>query len=216
VGAEADGGFGAEDLAEEVLEGAFEVGEGDVLIHVEAFELVEDGEVGGVDLVAAIGGTGGDDADGEFFDRLHGADLHAGGVGAEKAAVVEVEGVALVAGGVVSGGVEGVEAVPFGLDLGAFSEGEAHAAESGDGEVADLREGVEGAGALAGATGQGEIESGDGGGILAAWKAAFLESMPSVMAVRTSLSLAPTSFLRSGGTSFMPALRAVSLPFLPR
>ncbi len=143
------------------------------MIDVEAFELIEDGEVSGVDFVAAVGGAGGDDADGEFFDGLHGADLDAGSVGAEKATVVEVKSVALVTGGMVGGGVEGVKAVPFGLDLGSFSEGEAHAAEGGDGEVADLREGVEGAGALAGAAGQGEIESGDRGGILGGLKGGF-------------------------------------------
>ncbi len=165
VGAEADGGFGAEDFAKEVFEGALQVGEGDVFVDVEAFELIEDGEMGSVDLVAAVSGAGGDDADGELFDGFHGADLHAGSVGAEKAAVVEVEGVALVAGGVVGGGVEGVEAVPFGFDFGAFGEGEAHAAEGGDGEVADLCEGVQGAGALAGATGEGDVESGDGSGV---------------------------------------------------
>ena len=165
VGAETDGGFGAEDFAEEVFEGALQVGEGDVFVDVEAFELIEDGEVSGVDFVAAVGGSGGDDADGEFFDGFHGANLHAGGVGAEKATVVEVEGVALVAGGVIGGGVEGVEAVPFGLDFGAFGEGEAHAAEGGDGEVADLGEGMDGADAEAGAAWEGDVESGDGGGV---------------------------------------------------
>ncbi len=77
VGAETDGGFGAEDFAEEVFEGTLQVGEGDVFVDVEAFELIEDGEVGGVDFIAPVSGSGGDDADGEFFGGFHGANLHA-------------------------------------------------------------------------------------------------------------------------------------------
>ncbi len=86
-------------------------------------------------------------------------------MGAEEATVVEVEGVALVAGGVIGWGVEGVETVPFGLDFGAFGEGEAHAAQGGDGEVADLGEGVKRADAEAWAAGEGDVESGDGSGV---------------------------------------------------
>lgn len=58
VGAEADVRFRAEEGFQEVFEGAFEVADGHILVDVEAFDLVEGGEVGGVDLVAAVGGAG--------------------------------------------------------------------------------------------------------------------------------------------------------------
>ena len=64
-----------------VVEGAFEVGEGDVGIDAEAFDLVEDGGVGGVGGVVAMDLAGDDDADGwGLID--HGADLDGRGVGA--------------------------------------------------------------------------------------------------------------------------------------
>ena len=75
VGAEADFGFVAEHGAVEEFEGAFEVGEADVGVDVEAFELVEDGEVGGVDFIAAIGGAWGDDFNGWGL-FLHGCLLY--------------------------------------------------------------------------------------------------------------------------------------------
>jgi hypothetical protein len=109
---------------------------------VEAFELVEDREVGGVDLVAAVGRAGGDDAH-RRLGVFHGADLHAGGVGAQEFAGVEIEGVLLVARRVVGGRVEGVETMELVLDFRAVGEGEAHAAEDGDGLVADQRERME-------------------------------------------------------------------------
>ena len=165
VRAEADGGAGAEDLAEEEFQRAFEVGEGDVFVHVEGFDLIENAEVGGVDLIAAVGSTGGDDADGQGFHGLHGADLHAGGVGAEELAVRHVKGVALVAGGVIGGRVQRIKAMPLGLDFGSVRQREAHAAEGAHGEVADLREWVQGACARAWAAGETEINPSDGGGI---------------------------------------------------
>ena len=86
VRAEAELGVGAEELAEEEFERAFEVGDADAFGDVEAFHLVELREVRGVDLVAAIGGAGGDDADGRRA-LFHGADLDGAGVGAQEAAV---------------------------------------------------------------------------------------------------------------------------------
>lgn len=165
VRAEADGGAGAEDFAEEELQRAFEVGEGDVFIDVKCLDLVKDAEVGGVDLIAAVGGTGGDDADGQGFHGLHGADLHAGGVGAEELAIGHVEGVALVAGGVIGGRVQRVEAMPLGLDFGAIGEREAHAAEGAHGEIADLGERMECANTCAGAAREAEIDARDGFGV---------------------------------------------------
>jgi hypothetical protein len=58
-----------------VVERALEVGEGDVGVDAEAFDLVEDGRVGGVGGVVAVDLAGDDDADGRRL-RDHGADLH--------------------------------------------------------------------------------------------------------------------------------------------
>jgi len=163
VRAETDFGFVAEHGAVEVFEGAFEVGEADVFVDVEAFELVEDGEVGGVDFIATVGGAGGDDFNGWGL-FLHGADLHGGGVGAEEFSGVEVEGVGVVARGVVGGGVEGIEAMEFAFDFWSIGEGEAEAAEDLDGAVFDDGEGVEGADGEFTCR-HGDVEVGDGGGI---------------------------------------------------
>jgi hypothetical protein len=106
---------------------------------------------------------------------FHRADLHAGGVGAEEFAGIEVERVLFVAGRVVGGGVEGVEAVEFVFDFRAVGEGEAHAAEDADGLVADLGERVERAGGE-GAGGQGDVDAGEGGAVGGGWRAACFSS----------------------------------------
>ena len=116
VRAEADWRGGAEHFAEEVFESAFEIGEGDVGIDEKAFELVEDGEVGGVDLIAAVSGAGCDDADGRR-GGFHRADLDAGGVSAEEFTGIKIERVFFVAGGVVGGSVQCIEAMVFVLDF---------------------------------------------------------------------------------------------------
>ena len=165
VRTEADGGAGAEDFAEEELQRALEVSEGDVLVHIEGLDLVEDAQMSGVDLVTAIGGPGGDDAHGQVLHRFQGADLHAGGVGAQQLAIGHVEGVALIAGRVVGGRVEGIKAMPLGLHLRSVGEGEAHAAQGAHGEITDLGEGVEAADSCTGAARQGEVDARHGGGV---------------------------------------------------
>ncbi len=163
VGAETDFGFVPEHSAIKEFEGAFEVGKADVFVHVEPFELVKDGEVGGVDFIATIGGAGGYD-----FDRrsllFHRADLDRGGMGAEELAGVEVEGVGVVSRGVISGRVEGVEAVELGFDFRAIGEGEAEASQNLDRTVLDDGERVEGTdGEFAGR--HGDVEASNGSGI---------------------------------------------------
>ena len=154
-----------EDLAEEELEGALEVGEADLVIDVQRLDLVEDAQVGGVDLVTAVGGTGGDDANRQFLHRLQGADLHARGVGAHEPAIGQIEGVALIARRVVGRGVEGVKAVPLGLNLRAVGQGETHAPQGAHRQVADLGERVQAA-AVGRAARQGQVDAGHGGGVL--------------------------------------------------
>ena len=96
--------------------------------------------------------------------RFHGADLHAGGVGAQEFSGIEIEGVLFVARRVVGGGVEGVETMELVLDFRAIGEGEAHAAEDADRFVADQRERMQGAGGN-GAGGQRDIDAGERGAV---------------------------------------------------
>ncbi len=161
VGAEAGFYVGTHEFAGEVGEGAFEVGEGDVLVDVEAFDLVEVGAVGGVGGVAAVAAPGGDDADGGGVG-LHIADLDGAGVATEEFAVFEVEGVLFVAGGVVGWGVERVEVVEDGFDVGAVGNGEAEGLEDGGDALGDLGDGVAGAEGVP-LSGLSEVEGGGGG-----------------------------------------------------
>ena len=116
-----------------------------------------------VDLVAAVSGTRGDDADRRGLG-FHGADLHAGSMGPEEFSGVEIEGVFFVAGRMVGGGVEGVEAMEFIFDFRAVGEGESHAAEDADGLIADQGEWVQRADVdLAG--GQSHVDAGERGAV---------------------------------------------------
>ena len=65
----------AHEFAEDEFDRAFEVADGDVLVHVKPLDLVERGIVRGVGVVAAIHAAGDDDAHGRrlFF---HHANLH--------------------------------------------------------------------------------------------------------------------------------------------
>ena len=86
AGEEAGFDVGAEEGLHGVVERALEVGEGDVGVDAEAFDLMEDGGVGGVGGVVAVDFAGDDDADGRGL-RDHGADLDGAGVGAHEEAV---------------------------------------------------------------------------------------------------------------------------------
>ena len=154
----------AEELLHGVVERALEVGEGDVGVDAEAFELVEDGRVGGVGGVVAVHLAGDDDADGRRL-LLHGADLHGRGVGAHEQAVAQGlallagddEGVLGVARGVAGREVERLEVVVVGFDLGADADGVSHAGEDGDELILGADEGVLGS-ELAAVAGEGDVD----------------------------------------------------------
>ena len=76
----------AEEGLHGVVEGALEVGEGDVGVDAEAFDLMEDWGVGGVSGVVAVDFAGDDDADGRGLGD-HGADLDRAGVRAHQETV---------------------------------------------------------------------------------------------------------------------------------
>ena len=145
VRAVARGALLAEHLADEVVERALEVAEGDALVHDEALDLVELRQVAGIGGVGAEHRARADHVDGRLL-LLHGVCLHAGGLGAqqdvglaigvdlgvlERAGVVvlDVEGVTGASAGVVERGVERGEVVVARLDVGAVLDGVAHAAE---------------------------------------------------------------------------------------
>ena len=82
VRADADVAVGAEDRPGERQQRPVEVGEGDPLADRQALDLVEHRRVGGVG-VAAVDAPGNDDEDRRLL-RLHPADLHRRGVGAQE------------------------------------------------------------------------------------------------------------------------------------
>ncbi len=144
VGAEAGFYVGSHEFTGEMGEGAFEVSERDVLVDVEPFDLVEVGAMRGVGGIAAVAATGGDNANGGRV-ALHVADLNWAGMAAKEFAIFEVEGVLLVAGGVVGWGVEGVEIVEDGFNIGTIGDGEAEGLKNGGNALGDLGDGVAGA-----------------------------------------------------------------------
>ena len=125
---------GPEERLGERLDRAGEVGEGDVAVDDEPFDLVEHGHVGGVGRVAPEAATRDDDVQRRLLGE-HGADLDRRRVGAQHGAallgagVVDEEGVPVAARRVVLAHVEGAEVVPVGLHLGALGNLEAEADE---------------------------------------------------------------------------------------
>ncbi len=120
----------------EGLQGAFEIGQGDVLVHHQTLDLVEHGRVGGVG-VAPVGFARHDDVDGRPL-LLHGAHLHRRGVCAQHDLVADEERVVKRPGRMIGGRVEGFEVVVLGLYLRAFDHVVTHADE----DVLDLALGL--------------------------------------------------------------------------
>ncbi len=136
-----------------------------MFIDIEAFDLVERHAMRCVRRVAAVAAARADDADWRFL-RHHRTNLHVrrlrtqeNRVLVEIVAFVQIE-IELVFGGagrMVHGGVQRVEVVPHGVDVGAVRDDEAHAAEDGDGGVHDKEDGMLVAD-FGLASGQGEVE----------------------------------------------------------
>ena len=113
----------------EYLQRSLQVRHGDSLIHHQALDLVKEGRVGGVHRVGTVHPARGDDADGRLL-FFHGADLHRGGLGAEKNVVVDIEGVLGVPGWVVLRNIERLEVIIVALHLRALNHVEAHSQEN--------------------------------------------------------------------------------------
>jgi hypothetical protein len=104
--------------------------------------------VGGVGILP-VGLSRNDDADRRLL-RLHGADLHRRGMGAQNLALatvvgLEKESVVHLAGRMAVGKVQRGEIVVVGLDIRTFGDGEAHVGEDGGDLVDDLADGVDAA-----------------------------------------------------------------------
>ena len=122
-----------------------EVGEAYILLDVEALHLMEEAVCACRDGFVAVYSAGAYDAD-RGLCMLHGAGLHAGGVGAEQDVVLSValyeEGVLHVACRMVGGEVQRAEYVPVVFYLRTFGDCESHVAEDVDDLVFHERERV--------------------------------------------------------------------------
>ena len=149
VRTEPDLGVGREQLFEEEFDRAFEVGHGDVLVHVQSFDLMERRAVRGVGIIAAEDAARHHDADRRLLLE-HRADLHRRGVRPHDVTSefrvrrqIDVQRVLNVARGMIGRRVQRVETMPFVLDLRAVLDGESHPTKNVDGPLEDLRERME-------------------------------------------------------------------------
>ena len=131
-----------EQLAEELQHRAAQVGERDPAVDGEALDLLERRRVRRVRRVAPVDATRRDHVD-RRLPRQHRLDLVGRGLRAQDRVVVEVEGVELRPRRVAVVGVERVEVLPDGDDLGAVPDLVAHAEEDVLDLAADLRQQVE-------------------------------------------------------------------------
>ena len=130
-----------EKLAQKKFERAFEVSDADVFVDVKAFDLMELGAVSGIDFISPIRRTRSDNA---YRRRrtFHRSNLNGGSVRPQNTAIRQIEGVLFVAGRMIRWSVKGIKAMPFGLDVRSFSEGETHPAKNCDRAVEHLGQGM--------------------------------------------------------------------------
>ena len=128
VRAEADPALLAVERAHHVQERALEIGERQTAVDREPLELVEDGEVRGVDRVAPVAAADRDHVD-RRLTRLQLVDLRGRGLGAEQHVAFEEERLALRARRMRRREVELVEVVVRRLDLAVVADVIAEAEE---------------------------------------------------------------------------------------
>ena len=133
----------AEEHAHDVQKRPLEIGERDAAVDGEAFELVEDGEARGRDLVASVNAADRDHVDRGLL-RLHRVDLRRRGLGPEQTLRVDEEGVARRTGRMRRRKRELVEVVVRGLDLAVVDDVVAEAEERVLDEPADVCRRMEG------------------------------------------------------------------------
>ena len=106
----------AEKLAKKSLEGPFEMPHRDVFADHKSFDLMEEGEVGGVLGIASIATPRGDHLEWRFL-VLHVVDLGIRGVRPEEKSLAHKKSVLHVPRGVVGREVQCLKIVIVGLDL---------------------------------------------------------------------------------------------------
>lgn len=114
------------DLAEKVREHALEVGEGDVAVHHEPFNLMKHGGMGRIIITVPIDRPGGDDLE-RRLALLHDADLNRGGMSPEQAILGDEKGILHVPCGMILRDIEGLEIMIVILDIGAARDLKSHA-----------------------------------------------------------------------------------------
>ena len=153
AGSHPDPDLGPEEALGEVVQGALEVREAHVLVHVKGFHLVEHAVGAGADGLVAVDPTRGDGAD-RWPLAFHHAHLHAAGVGAQGHTIratgavraLHEEGVLHVSRRVVGGKVERAEVVAVVLHLRPLADREAHAGEDVHDTLANDGDGVQASG----------------------------------------------------------------------
>ena len=145
--------MGAKERAEGVLQGALEVLHPDAVAHQHAFDLMEHGAVGGIDLILAVHPARGQEADPAALGEggrhpQEGPDLHGAGVRSQQELRVgsEVEGVGAGLGRMVIRDVQAIEVVGLRLDLRPFLHVEAQGAEHVHQAVHEAVQGMQRAG----------------------------------------------------------------------
>ncbi len=133
---------------EELFQHPFQVRHREVAVDRQPLDLVEHRRMGLVH-VHPVDPARGDHPDRRAL-RLHGADLHRRGMGAQhmRRAVVagragHEEGVVLLPGGMFGGDVQGVEIVPVAFDLRPFGDAEPHVGEDRGDLLGDLADRVD-------------------------------------------------------------------------
>ena len=136
--AEADANVFAEHFLHKEIQGLFKIREGDVLVHIQTFGLMEEAVCPGADGFIPVDATGADDADGRTL-LFHRAGLDAAGVGTQQpiGMLMDIKGILHVPGGVIFREIQRGEIVPVVFDLGTFGHGKTQSAEDMHDLVAD-------------------------------------------------------------------------------
>ena len=136
----------AEECAAELDQTALEVAHMGLLVDHQPLDLMEHRRVRRV-VVGAVGASRHDDADGRLLDQ-HRADLDRRGVGPEQQpfavpALLEIERVVVLPGGMLGRDIERGEIVEVVLDIGPFGDREPHLAEDRHDFLDGLADGVD-------------------------------------------------------------------------
>ena len=110
------------------LQGTFEVCHGDVFVHNQTLDLMEQWRVGCIQCIRTVNTAWCNDAD-RWFLFFHNTDLHWGGLGSQNDIVVDIEGILGISCRVILWDVERLEVVVVKLNLRSLCNIKAHAHE---------------------------------------------------------------------------------------